>query len=258
MDSSSFWNVNITLLGLILTAIGIVIAIVIPFWIYLKQKNIKRLEYKVLANESLLSYHKDLENNLKIIYLGQEIKTLSLLNLEFINTGNVPIQRSDFDQNIRISSPLCSSVISAVADCISPNYQDPIISGPVEQTNYIEIHPLLINQNDHFTIKFLIDTNTKNINYDIDSRIIGIKKIEKFKERINYFLIITPLVLFSLIISVYYEFVDDKEWSLLIFFYKFIFFFLIGVFLLLIFQFPKIILKLLTAWLSKNGNIRTT
>lgn len=150
-----------------------------------------------------------------------------------------------------------SSVISAVADCISPNYQDPIISGPVEQTNYIEIHPLLINQNDHFTIKFLIDTNTKNINYDIDSRIIGIKKIEKFKERINYFLIITPLVLFSLIISVYYEFVDDKEWSLLIFFYKFIFFF-IGVFLLLIFQFPKIILKLLTAWLSKNGNIRTT
>lgn len=86
MESSSFWSTSniIGIPGLVLAAI----AIPVSLWIYFKQKNKKRLEYKVIANERLLSYHKDLEKELEITFKGERINNLLLLNLKFINSGN--------------------------------------------------------------------------------------------------------------------------------------------------------------------------
>lgn len=175
MDSNTFWTSSN-----ILTIIGIIVGAIIALWIFFKQKNRKRLEYKVIANESLLSYHKDVEKDLVILFQDKRIDNLALLILEFKNTGNIPVLKSDFESPLGINFKTPTRVFGTEVINAYPKNLDAFA---IIELGGISISPCLINPKDKFSVKIIYDV--KKVDYEIDARIAGIQNIEQTKQQIN-------------------------------------------------------------------------
>jgi hypothetical protein len=215
----SFWT---TYSDYIVGIPALFISTAVAVWVFIKQKNVKRLEYKILANESLISYSKKIEDELVVTFGGKKVKNLLLLNLEIINSGNTPILKSDFDSNVRISFPDVNAILSIKAEPIDPNYQYPEIFIEVDSKKgrHIEVLPLLMNPMDSFSIKFLIDTDAKEVHFDIASRIVGIKSIQdnsnkNYRKSLRTFGFIYSFLLVGFLFSITFNKPDNpKQWIL--------------------------------------------
>ncbi len=200
----SFWTQYDSYILFVPTAILSIVAI----WYTRKQLQKKRLEYKIVANENLLSYSQDLEKDLIITYKNNKVNNLVLFSILIQNTGNIPILRGDFDSDIKIQFVSINSIISAelTGDGLS-NFD--LVIDPKFKT--LSIPPLLINPRDKIIMKVLIDSNSEMPFFVIESRIAGISKIKKeeYSKRLNSLsigLIISFIILLCFIFIIFFNF----------------------------------------------------
>lgn len=158
---------------------AIVLAIV-AIWISLKQSRSKKLTYKIITKENLLSYSKEAQGKIEIFFDKNKIDALSLLVIEIQNAGSLPILKSDFDENLKID--FSSTILNNEVIQKEPKSLD-IKTEVNENKSIIEFFPFLFNPKDKFLIKFLL--NTENPNFSLDCRIIGLKKIEDANKRVK-------------------------------------------------------------------------
>jgi len=109
-----------------LAIIGILVAVIIPIAIYLRQRNIKRLVYLVQAETPLLSVDDAIKGKIKITFGRKNIENIYLVLLKIENRGNVEIKSADYDQPIIFSFP-GSEMISAETVEVSPKNLKPIL-----------------------------------------------------------------------------------------------------------------------------------
>lgn len=171
----SFWTTYSNYIIGIPTAILAILAV----WISLRQWKKKRLEYSVIANESLLSYHDYLREELIIFFKNKKIKNLTLLHIEFENAGNEEILESDFYSQIIIYLGEQDMIIKVEID----DNMNLGVKAEVMQ-NTIHIDPLLLNPKDKFSLKILIDKEEKNMEFYTDCRIAGVEKV-RLRPEIN-------------------------------------------------------------------------
>ena len=79
-----------TPVGVILTAIAIIVAVLISR----SQSQKKDFSYYTTSSESILSIADDLKNRMVINFDNKPIKNMNLIVIRFKNTGKVPIQAS--------------------------------------------------------------------------------------------------------------------------------------------------------------------
>ena len=68
----------------------------------IKQKIKKKLSFVKLLDHKIFSVEDEFRNKIAITYDGKTAKDLRLLLIKLINTGNAPILKSDFEDNIAI------------------------------------------------------------------------------------------------------------------------------------------------------------
>jgi hypothetical protein len=150
------------------------VAIVIPFVIYLLQRQKKALSYSLVSTTHLLTDHEEFEGKLQVLYEGQPTQNISLLILKFINSGNVPIASNDYERQVSILLGENSKILSAVVIEMEPKNLD---AEAIIDDNRIKIKEILLNPKDAITLKILVSNFD---NFSIDGRIIGVKEIDDF------------------------------------------------------------------------------
>jgi hypothetical protein len=154
-----------------------VVTIIVSVAVYMKQRQRKRLSYQIVSNTPLLSVEEEIKKDLVIQYKGKEVKEVDLLVVRIVNTGNIPIDKKDFDRPITLDLGEEAQILTAEISDKKPDELQPSIN--VEQSK-VKLEPILLNQGDEITFKMLVAGLAKDIKFDL--RIFGVKKIEQFSE----------------------------------------------------------------------------
>ena len=183
--------------------LGFVAGVIIPLILHIKNKSIKKLNFQLIANYSLAE--KTLkEENLKIIYEGIEYETVRITILRFINEGNRPIDKDDFNNNLIICfhDENIKIINAGFLEC-DPKNLDIVFR---KNENKIEFDPFLLNPTEFFEIKILSDRRS---GFDVNARINGIKevslKIKKQSYIIKNWIVISGIIMALITISIWFS-----------------------------------------------------
>lgn len=144
-----------------------------PFWSSLFNSG-KSLEYREVyrTNITNITSNADDWSNLNVTYKGEKLDVAYLVNVKFVNTGDEPIERNDFDKKIVIKFIDENKVIGIKKKSSIPYDLDVINKF---SDNHVFILPLLLNPKDEFTLEFLIKGDAKL--QSVNGRISGVKEI---------------------------------------------------------------------------------
>jgi hypothetical protein len=148
-------NTDWGLLGVIVTSIGVLAAILIAVF----QSQRKDFSYYITSAESIFSISDDIKNRMAITFDNKPIKSLNLIVIKFKNTGKAPIQPSDYERHIWIKFGDSSEILSVDVVNKEPNNVNVIAkNSPLNQTtpqlnplsscDVISVNPLLLNSGD--------------------------------------------------------------------------------------------------------------
>lgn len=158
-------------------AIVAVLALIVTIIIFVSQKRKKSLSWVILSRTELLNNRQEIEGKIKILFEDKEIKDVSLIIIRMLNSGNVPIAASDYEENLRINFGENAKIILAEITSTNPEYL------PVTyniRKNLVEFFPSLLNSKDGFTLKILASEAARQP--AVSARILGIRQITKLKE----------------------------------------------------------------------------
>lgn len=153
-----FWQ----FIGVIFTVVSIVIVIL--------QIKRKELSYNIIINTPLLSIDKQIEDKITILYEDATVDNLQLIILRVCNTGNTPIEKSDYERPISFSFGkdsfiFAESVLDKKPENLKITFQ--------KEKDKIIFYPILLNKKDEFSIKVFVNNYKGEINPDC--RIVGVK-----------------------------------------------------------------------------------
>ncbi len=164
--------------------IAALIAIIVSIVLFYKQRKKKSLSYEILSNNPIVTINDKFSSDLEILYKNKHVKDLYLIILKIKNNGTIPIQSNDFNTNLTISFKNDKTKLLS-AEIIETIPVDLNITHVYTQ-NDIEVKPTLLNSQDSFLFKLLVDNFTMDI--ILNGRIVGINKINKVKRhQLPYF-----------------------------------------------------------------------
>jgi hypothetical protein len=158
-------------------AILALIAIAISILVFKLQRKRKRLSYNIVIDTPLLSVREDIEGKLKITYQRKRVKNIRLVEINFSNTGNVPITTSDYERPLKVCYGDAASILTAEISNVEPSNLCATITS---DTNSYTISPVLLNPKDSISVRVLLSDYDRN--FTIDTRIIGIFKVQPVDE----------------------------------------------------------------------------
>lgn len=171
--------IDSSLTGLI-GAVASVLAVILTIIIYFLTRKKKVLAYEVLSEYPLISIDDQISREeLQILYGSKPVENVHLLLIKFVNSGNIPITKSDFERPITLRLKGESNVLSAQTIKSSPNNLNVRLS--IEGQD-ITVDPALMNGGDFFTAKVLIGQYAIG-SYEVDARIVGVKSINRLAAR---------------------------------------------------------------------------
>ena len=207
----NFWNI-----------IAIFVAIIVPLIILLIEKKIKKLNYYIAYNYPLIDINEEVKEDFEIKYKGELIKDISICEIFVENVGK-EISSNDFEEPIKIVISNCNFIFSVeLLDCYPEHLN---INIDVDNdSKHILIQPLLLNKNDFFKFKIVYEGKYSNI--EVQSRIKGLKKINKIhilkksKLKTNFEATIVSIIA---TLFIYYFFKSELDFKTVIFIIAFTF-----------------------------------
>ncbi|MPR35137.1 hypothetical protein [Salmonirosea aquatica] len=164
-----------------------IISTLLAFWIYKKQSFKKELSYFVKDKISLININSEYRNRFKIQFDSKIINDLSLITIEIINTGNQPILKSDFENDIELdlTQPLNKKIDILSYEIIDRSPIN-ISNSLIKKHEKLYISAALLNPKDNFKIQLLTDfEEIASISIKINSRISGINQINQINQTIG-------------------------------------------------------------------------
>ena len=160
--------------GAIAGIIAVVVAIIVPAYLYWVQRNDKALSYGIISQGPLVSVKDDLHGRLKILLDGKPIGSVNLIVFRMENTGNVAIRKSDYDTPISINFGPGSQVLSGQIIASKPLNLGETLR---VSSQGIALDPVLLNKGDGLVIKALVNSQAPSVT--IDGRIADVAEIKK-------------------------------------------------------------------------------
>ncbi|HSZ33221.1 MAG TPA: hypothetical protein VK772_07915 [Puia sp.] len=162
---------DISFASLAFTIIAIIVTIVVASY----QSKRKRLLYKIVVDQKVLSSEDVKAGKVKIKYLEKEVDEIAVFILFLRNFGNIPISKNDFESPINFDFSQDCDVLSVEIIQKMPQELTPILT--INKSHSVSISPLLLNPGDFFYLKFL--TSKLDNGLKVTSRIKGVKQIER-------------------------------------------------------------------------------
>lgn len=159
-------------------SIGVIVAIVaiiVSIIIYRRQTQRKALTWLVKSAYPLLTGTEELQGRLQVQVDGIAVNNIDLMFIEFSNSGNVPIERGDYDNPVTVGFEQPARIISVVVESEEPEGIGASLS--ITGENSVTLSPLLLNPNDKITLKFILSSDTKK--FGVSGRVVGVKVIQQ-------------------------------------------------------------------------------
>lgn len=150
------------------------IAIVVSIIIYRRQTHRKSLTYIIESAYPLLTGTEELQGRLQVQVDGVAVNNIFIMFIELSNSGNVPIERGDFDSPVTVDFEPPALIISVVVESEEP---EGIGASLAVQQNSVTLDPLLLNPGDKVILKFILSSESKK--FRISGRVVGVKAICK-------------------------------------------------------------------------------
>jgi hypothetical protein len=148
-----------------------IVAILVTLGLFLLGRRRKRLSY-LLSDTRVLGVHEAVNpSRVQILFDGAPVTEVRLVIITITNWGNEPIRVDDFERPLRFSWSEPAKILAAEVIDVRPESLQPTIRAGV---NEIVLDPLLLNPDDRFQIKTLINQVSK---LSVDVRIAGVKRI---------------------------------------------------------------------------------
>lgn len=161
-----FWQFVV---GAVLTLATLIVGI-LGLRVY---RNRKRLGYRIVSQQSVLSVQQDLEGRVGITFDGQPVHDVRLTILHIRNTGNVPIQDSDYVQPVGFTFGEGTTVLDTEVVKKTP----PNMSVSLEtKENEVVVMPDIFNGGDALTFKVL---TAGGENVTVQGRVAGVSQIRE-------------------------------------------------------------------------------
>jgi len=179
----------LTVAGVVLSLIAVLLAATGPVFGRVR----KELAFG-FSSRCLLEHPNVDIQELQITYDGEKVTRVDLLNIYAMNTGNIPINVSDFQDCIRVHFPENLKIHSWSRNKSRPDKLGISVS-QAENKAELCIEPLLLNPNDYFSIFFVVSGVKPHVKPSI--RIAGIASPRLLLAGPNYswLLLMPPLVL---------------------------------------------------------------
>lgn len=183
--------------GVVATIILGVLAILVTVYVYRKQTKRKKLEYEIITVSPLVNIRNEFKDSLEIRFDGNPISDPRLLLMRVINTGDIPILASDFEQEITISFGDGTKVHTAE---ISETNPSSLQSSVTIQSNHITLKKTLFNEQDWIEIRAILSNFGDGIR--VGGRIVGVKKVDLLETKPKYSNLIKYYYIFGFIFCV--------------------------------------------------------
>jgi hypothetical protein len=175
-----------------------------------KKRSKKVLAYDIKETTSLVNIHQSIRAKLKILIGEHQVNTVYVTTVVFLNKGNMPITRQDFDENLSIKFTNEGRLLSYDIVDKSP----PVLNLKIKVSEKcMEFEPFLLNKEDKFTVKTVIIDG--KVNVTPSARIVGgefkscadienasLKKITKNFQIEHVLLLAAYILLFGLFLLV--------------------------------------------------------
>ena len=120
--------------------------------ILFRRQNNKKLVYEVLTDTTVISVKEEVKDKVKVLYEGQEIPRLDILEIKFTNVGSIPITPSDFFEEVKVTFLETTTVLLAAVTQTKPSDMNVAVSN----TSPYTITRTLLNPKDWIVLKFLL------------------------------------------------------------------------------------------------------
>lgn len=158
--------------------IGVVVAVIalgITVWLYRLQRRHKEILWEIILSTSIKSFN--ISNKLKttVVYNGDSLEDVTLIQLKIWNAGNTEILSGDFDVPISINFGKGVNLLEADVKETVPNSITKQVSLKCDSDS-ITLMPLPLNSKDSITLNVLLTKFTGNTDeIKVDAHIIGAK-----------------------------------------------------------------------------------
>lgn len=177
MDSNA-----IAILGIVITSVIAVAAILVSVLLYLKQKSRKELSYEIVSSASVVSVASNVSSKLQILFEGKPVtRTVHLLVIRLTNTGNQPVKREDYYTPIEFQF---NASAARILDAEIMESQPPGASLDKDPTlladGKVRLLPGLLNEKEQVQLSILLEG--EDASPEVSARIIG-GNMKPFKAR---------------------------------------------------------------------------
>lgn len=173
-------------ISIFVSILGIVVALLLPIVLFIKQRDRKQISYEVTSDKSLLSIRKEVEGDVQVLFAGKPVSDLRQVVLKLRNTGNVPIEVKDYENNnpIEFDFGTKAEVLNAeILETIPMSLKDRAEASLELENGKVRFEPLLLNARDCITIRVLLAGFNGDLN--VIARIAGVQQIPRSNNKIE-------------------------------------------------------------------------
>ena len=157
-------------------ALGL-LALIVSVVSVMVYRNRKRLSYEVVTHTRLLTVDEEIEGRVKVTYDGHQVSGVRMVIVHLHNSGNVPIEKEDYDRPLGFWVKGGPKVLTAEVVKTKP----PDIRARVEtMENTVYLDNILLNPGDALSLKLLYTGDGPLIPV---GRIKGVSEIKEKKQR---------------------------------------------------------------------------
>lgn len=171
-----------------------ILAILITYAIYRKQRRRKLLTYDIISRTPLLSNEEEVKGKLQILFEDQPVQQVHLIVMRISNSGDVPILATDYERPVTFSFGEESKILTVEVVETEP---DSLHALARIEDDRVALEPTLLNQGDVITLKMLISKFGGEV--AVDGRIIGVKEISESSESVLSRFILSVIALMLII-----------------------------------------------------------
>lgn len=164
-----------------------IIIIIAAFIVFFLQIRKKMLSYTILTNSGLFTDSDMAKGSLEILFKGQVIPNVQLVEIRIKNSGNLPIKPDDYIEPLRLRSSNSKILSSEVSDTYSVGAH---IEKESSNQSEIVLSRTLLNPRDFFDVKILLSGESADLS--VVGRIVGVSTIQNLTGReVNYYILLS-------------------------------------------------------------------
>lgn len=155
----------------VVSAVLAVVAVGVTIYLWWRSRQRKAIAYRLVASR-VVSVRPEAQGRISILYDGEKVEDVHLVDLLIRNSGNVPVAATDFERPFAIVLGDRAHVLGFEVARTSPTDLSPVVTA---DSGCLTVAPLLLNPGDSFELSALVSDSSARPR--LEARVSGVAKL---------------------------------------------------------------------------------